>query len=620
MQLLQFSSEAVGAEEIRQGMSGAPVYHDATGRIVGMVVLLIKETGETIPCAVPIEAIADIWLPVKERLRETELLQQLLKVFQPGEWFTEKTFKSFYESLPSSRLVQYDGLGEDKPQALLEQLRGQGERVYDFVNCIRAKRPDIPLTELIDLPPVQRINFVNRKDELKEACGRYTLPYILFEAPAGYGKTELLKAIEQRHFRDDWLSIYVETSQNTVTAVDLANQVAARAGYSQDLSHLPDTRAVGYTLAGFLDDRLTSLHAPGVILLIDSIERLPEGEIDAFVNHFLFAVHSVLHEVNLRVHLAGRCVGSTWEKQAREFQFTVKPLTPFRFRYVKDTVRSLLPSHEKLDLYAAHLMHVTGGHPGCMAKIIERASVTQSIKEDFEAYLDDHREIVLSVAREIRESIPEHLRDTFDVLSVFRCYNYRLLQRIIDAGLVEYEGNADSLEKELTAIYLVKRKRGLIRDEIVRRLLALRLRWEFPDRFLELCQAARQIYEQDLQRLTTHQPEIAIEGMYQELQLGYYQGKQTPEARQALRDTFLAADGILRRYLDLLTFGRDPLDVPSIRASFRDLLKDAESNWEFRFAVDFFLRGENQYGNEPYEEMLAQVGRFFAQEGDSPHE
>ncbi|MEA3339152.1 MAG: trypsin-like peptidase domain-containing protein, partial [Chloroflexota bacterium] len=370
MQLLQFSSEAVGAEEIRQGMSGAPVYHDATGQVVGMVVLLIKETGETIPCAVPIEAIADIWLPVKERLRETELLQQLLKVFQPGEWFTAKTFKSFYESLPSSRLVKYDELGEDKPQALLEQLRGQRERVYDFVNCIRAKRPDIPLTELIDLPPVQRINFVNRKDELEETCERYALPYILFEAPAGYGKTELLKAIEQRHFRDDWLSIYVETSQNTVTAVDLANQVAARAGYSQDLSHLPDTRAVGYTLAGFLDDRLTSLHAPGVILLIDSIERLPEGEIDAFVNHFLFAVHSVLHKVNLRVHLAGRYIGSTWEKRAREFQFTVKPLTPFHFRYVKDTVRSLLPSQEKLDLYAAHLMHVTGGHPGCMAKII----------------------------------------------------------------------------------------------------------------------------------------------------------------------------------------------------------------------------------------------------------
>jgi len=267
IQLLHLASEAMGAEEIRQGMSGAPVYHEATEQIVGMIALRTKQQGETIPCAIPTEVIANVWHPVQDRLRETELLQQLSNVLRLGEWFTEKAFKSLYESLPFLDLAKYDALGEDKPQALLEQLRGQ-ERVYNFINCIRGKRPDIPLAKLIELPPVHRINFVNREDELKDACGRYALPYILFEAPAGYGKTELLRAIEQQHFQAGWLCIYVETPQNVVSAVDLTNQVAMQAGYPKDLSHLPDTRAVGYTLAGFLEDRLTSLNASGVILLV----------------------------------------------------------------------------------------------------------------------------------------------------------------------------------------------------------------------------------------------------------------------------------------------------------------------------------------------------------------
>jgi hypothetical protein len=607
--LLQLTSEAVGAEQVRRGMSGAPVVQESAGQIVGLVALRFKEIGETVPCAIPIEEVAEVWLPLRSRLRETDLLQQLReKVLTIGEnaWFTRRTFKSFYETLPLPGLRRYDELGEEKPEALVEQMVGRG-LVYDFINCLRFKRPDIPLTQLIDLPPVHRVNFVNREEELKDACGRYPLPYILFDAPAGYGKTELLKAIEQRHFRDGWPSIYVETPQGTNTAIGLADYLAKQMGYYDSLSHLPDIRAMGYALAGFLRKRLDSLDIPGLILLIDSAERLSHKEVDAFVNHFLDAVEDVLRGVQLRVHIAGRYIGSSWEKRARRFTFSVRPLAPFRFKYVKESVRLLMPCQENIDLYAAYLMYVTGGHPGCMARIIETTGNVRSVKDYFETNREGHREIVLAVAHEIRDSIPKPLREAFDVLSIFRRYNYRLLGQIIDAGLIAHRGDADGLEKDLTATYLVKREGGFIQDEIVRRLLAHRLCWEEPKRFVDLCEAAKLIYEQDLERAVSRPEFIVIEGLYQELQLGYYCRDGSSAARAAFRNEFFAEDGILRRYLRRLSARPNAVDAI---ADLKTLLNSGAEDWEFRFSINFLLR-DREYNNEPYEELLAHIEDFF---------
>lgn len=605
-QLLQLGSEAIGAEEIRQGMSGGPVYCDAVEQIVGMLSLRVKEPGETIPCAIPLGEIAAIWPPIKERLLEEELLKQLPKVLR-DKYFTEESFRLFYESLPLPDRRKYDELGENKFQALIEQLRNSGE-VYDFINYMRGKHPNIPLHKLIELPPVHRINFVNREDELGDACGQFAPPYILFEAPAGYGKTELLKAIEQRHFRDGWLCIFVEVPKDVISAVDLINQLIGKAGYSENLSQLPDTKAMGYTFAGFLEKQLALSDAAGIVLLVDSVERLPEDEIDPFLNDFLFAIWSVIR--TLRIRLAGRYSGFLWQKRAKEFDLTIKSLTPFRFRYVKETVRRLLPTQEEPDLCAAHLMHITGGHPGCMAEIIQRIDSSQTAEENFRINQDNYREIVLSVANETRKSIPEKLREIFDILSVFRRYNHRLLQQIIDAGLIKYDGDAAILERALTATYLVTRKDGFIQDEIVRRLLVTKLRWEEPERFVELCEKAKQVYEQDLQTVTSRPEHIAMEGLYHELQLDYYQRDQSQTTRETLQDTFYAESGALRRYLKTLSAKPYASDI---KADLKTLLQDENRSWEFRFAVNFFLRGE-QYDNEPYKGLLRYIDDFLDQE------
>jgi hypothetical protein len=59
----------------------------------------------------------------------------------------------------------------------------------------------------------------------------------------------------------------------------------------------------------------------------------------------------------------------------------------------------------------------------------------------------------------------------------------------------------------------------------------------------------------------------------------------------------------------------DPKDVME---DFKTLLKDERRNWEFQFALNFFLRGD-QYDNEPYEEMLKQVAAFSAPKVGKSH-
>ncbi len=260
-ELLQLASERIGAEEIRQGMSGAPVYHLATEQIVGMIISRYREeriiggqqteTIEVIPLAIPIELLADI-PGVKERLWEQNLLQKLSSILHLA-WFTEQAFESFYKSLPLPKLKKYEELGQDKTKALLEQLKG--EQIYDLINWVRIKRPDIELDKKVELPPVHRINFVNREDERKEACCSYAPPYILFDAPAGYGKTELLKAIEQRYFRDGWFCIYVQIKTVGISAIDLAYKIAKRVDDETSLL-FNQIEVVGKILAGNLKKKI----------------------------------------------------------------------------------------------------------------------------------------------------------------------------------------------------------------------------------------------------------------------------------------------------------------------------------------------------------------------------
>ncbi len=194
------------------------------------------------------------------------------------------------------------------------------------------------------------------------------------------------------------------------------------------------------------------------------------------------------------------------------------------------------------------------------------------------------------------------------MLSVFRRYDFRLLKKILNSGIIKYAYGADKLERELTTGCPVRRNIGFIQDDIVRRLLSVRLQWENSELFLYLCKKAAEIYEQDLASRISGIELIVIEGIYQELRIAFYQEEQTPAARERLRQKFFSDGGILNKYLTIL--GSKP-ENHDIIANFIGLLEEEKNpDWEFQFAVNFFLRHE-QYNNEPYTMMISRVKEFF---------
>jgi len=606
-QLLHLASEAIGAEELRPGMSGGPVFCETPGQIVGMITERVRETRETIPCATPIEEITDIWPQIKERLLEEELLSQLPEILNE-KYFTEELFKLLYDNLPLSGRPKLDDLSDEKFTDLIELLRNKGQ-VYDFIRWLRIKRPDIPINTLIDLPS-HRISFVNRDYELREACERSSPPYMLFDAPARYGKTELLKAITQRHFHDNWLCIEVVLPHDIDSILDLLSLVYREADLANQLP-VSDIDIDGPILAGLLKQRVEEYSLAGVLLTIDNVDRLPEKVVGSFLNNLIPILQRKFHRLPaLRIRLAGRYVAPLWRDKSRNIKLKIITLTPFRFKYVRDTVDLLLPFQKNPETGAAHLMHITGGHPGCMAEIIRKIRPAQSSGETIEPDQASYESIVLSTARQVRRAIPETLRDAFDMLCVFRRFDSVLLEQILAFGLIDDKDDAYTLEGDLMATNLVNRKAdGYIQDEIVRRLLAIRLRKEEPEQFIELCKSAKQIYELALLELPYSEHILAMECLYQELQLGYYQGGQTLSARQDLRKDFFDDDnddGILSRYLKILSTKPHPRNL---KANLIAQLEQDDS-WEFRFAVNFFLRGET-YNNEPFDEILQRVENYL---------
>jgi hypothetical protein len=458
---LQLASQEKDKESLRPGMSGAPVYIEATRQIVGMITTR-SPYDEYHPEIIPVA------LPVEEAMKHCPLLKN--------------------------------------------------------------------------------VGFVNREQERNEARGvneyKYTSRCILFDAPARYGKSELLRVIEGDHHDDNWYCIVVETKPDTDDAIALVRQIIETL----------DVKPSGKSLEVLYIQFITALQVcvkkehehrngfNGIALFIDDVENLSREYIYPFLLSFLVPFLDETDLGSIRVRMAGSHVGGNWESEARHAGLRLKviPLSPFRFEYVHNTVLTYRPTQVSSELLAAHIMHITGGHPGCMRTLIDEAVDKMDIEEQFSLnrQKDYYNRVVRDIAHEVHHTIPESLRRTFDNLCVFRRYDLDILRRMESSGYIQQP--LHTLIPDLMNTYLIDRNldNGFYGDNIVRRLLMLRLYWEEYDYFLELCQIAKQIYQEAQSQIPSHNRAlITIECLYQELQLAYYSSNPSVEARRALSTT-----------------------------------------------------------------------------------
>lgn len=375
------------------------------------------------------------------------------------------------------------------------------------------------------------IEFVNREDSLRNITRTHSAHFMLLSAPTGYGKTRLLNQVESQ-IGDEFYCLNLKLDRHINHSVlSIAKEILASIeNISPQLSSTINPSRLGGAVG------LKILHALGkqgkskVLLIIDVLEALNSKHVEPFLKDFLPAIVKVINQhhtqINLRIILSGRYI-SNWELIASPIlSLEPEPLNPFDFNAVYQTVSKFNATHEIkmndgfLMPFASQLMIMTGGHPGCMAEILNSGDYgmpIEGIKENEDTYF---KEIILPVIKKIESDISKDLKPIFDRVSPLRRFNTRLLQFLIEKGLLEWHEQVGILEDKLLQTYLVKNDQGFCKDEITRRLFAIRLRRDNLADYLCICREAVAFYKEQLDKLDAFQPHvISVEILFLHLQI-----------------------------------------------------------------------------------------------------
>jgi hypothetical protein len=573
----------------------------------------------------------------KSELLSAKLSQRLVKVLSTCDAFEsnrqlravfgDARLSPWRDNLPqtdelSSRVTQTIGYLQDKwntgqENALCLLLRVLRDRTDQRDNRHRE------LTELIQrlacegLPPP--IPFINREDEIRVLLDSH-VPYYLVDAPAGYGKTALLKRLKSHFEERGWLCAYAAVKEHS-TLVEVVTSLADDLGATNFLNRaLLPVQRLGIALVRCWGARV--LNITGVILLIDFDKKPAPALFKEIVEKLIPVTQDNLKILNFfrdgvkfRVILTGRhLVG---RKEVRTDKLRLQPvlLKPFDYVVIRESARQYLTNHadDTVSQIAAHLIYLTGGHPGCVARALEMYRDSGLSPDLFvEFYSQDIcKNIVAPAINAIIKGFPESFPDfrsvVFERFGVLRYADHVILDYIAQDELSNIEGGY-ALEAKLLATYLFKRSGRLIHSDAIRRLLVIQLRQESPHKFQKLCHWAQSMCENRLYDPRVQAPEKwAVEYLFQALQQ-YAAHIQDKKQREVARSTFFGEH--LPKSLHLLTQARN-LPSQVLQEEINFLTYAMQSDWEFQFVVNYYLR-DTRYTNIPYRQLKAQIDRFLA--------
>ncbi len=543
---------------------------------------------------------------------EAKLRERLLQILE--ERFDEPELRRIAFSILGGG--SYDNLrGESKPEkalSLLEHVEFRG-RADELIAYIKEFRPDIDLQGITTEKRPAEIEFMNRVSEVQLITNLYSPSYLLISAPLGYGKTRLLEIVKIQFQSQGWFCIHCILQKNSdYTPKDLICVILQELGTNIeeiDFERFVTPKEYGYLIAEWLVKRLNQLEIYGVLLLLDQVEALEEEVASQFLNEVIPGLNRGLRSAGyldqLKVILSG-CYVSHWE-QLSKIPLGLMPVTPFNFPVVQQTVQRFMSNAkaalpiESIQEIAAHIMYLTGGHPGCMVKLLKGFPVGWPAHEYFIGQEDQHyTKIVEPVINDARQHIPENLEHIFDTLSVVRQFNSRFLRHLMDNRLIRWSKSEYELEDELTRTHMVTRTDGFLHDAITQRLFSIRLRNSEPDYFIAVCEEAIAFYEKSLQDSGINRPDIlAVELLFQKLQYIHY--KQQGGKEELLN----AVPGVMEK----LTRGRDS------REMVRNCLELLKKDWEFLFSFNYLLRNGIYDNESPYDELLKSVAEFLSENG-----
>jgi hypothetical protein len=523
---------------------------------------------------------------------------------------------------------------DEKCISFIEELHRK-DKEDKLLEVIADRRPDIDLSpfnivpdpplEIEEPQPTKFLPFANREEEWKKIVLYPGGQYYLFDAPAGYGKTALLKKLYEEFIDRGWFCAYVVSKEESEDSLTLSNiferlvqQLEIRPKIYSD-----DPRRTSLEISKAIVEKREN--EPGVALLFD-IDHAPQ---DDFMPVLKIIVETIIPSIweglmrnsdffrltpkNYRVAVAGRYIATRVKEFNFTYNFDATQLKPLDYRVAQDIctpyVGNRLLDQAERDDFAAHLLFHSSGHPRCMARILQEFEQCAYPPSDF---FEFHREkIEKTVSQEIswvKQSIVPSLQEAFENLCIYRRFDYALLQQLLEVPNLIWPGLAEDkydLARKLKQTYLVDwtgENYQHLSDDITRRLLLLHRIDNDPDRFIYDCEQAKQFCTERLQDSSECRPFWALEVLAEYFQAHIMQIDEL-QKRRNLRQDFFETE--LPHVLQLLIKGQHP------RVQYEPLKLILAQDWELQFIVNYYLRDDN-YNKEPYKEMSQRIDQFFA--------
>jgi hypothetical protein len=412
--------------------------------------------------------------------------------------------------------LDYDDLpGEGKANKARELISflERRDRIAALLEIGPQVRPDIAWDEIAGgfAPEPSLADFVNRENELHklnvERLRASRSPYVLINAPAGYGKSYLLQNLahivrSDSALCDEWNIRLVDLSPETDDQIGLI--VRSITGLRRELSRTAATQNGPDTAIAFVRDHIVQKLAPplaagrrALLLIFDGVERLETGS--------RAWLYTLLHElrqrtclgqqeiITVRVIFAGREVETFWGGYERAYP---KPPVPQRFTlspFDEHPIQTLIWKRaeavqialddQTVAQIADQVGYLGGGHPGVICSLVnDLASQSFAIGPVADYFLAcrEHmvRTYLSSVAGELAEGLEAGVGQAVQILSVFRRVNANTVQALVQTGLLPPATNEVGLLGDIQRAHLLAGpgiREPFYRDHLMRRIWALNM-------------------------------------------------------------------------------------------------------------------------------------------------
>ncbi|RLB02574.1 MAG: hypothetical protein DRG59_12565, partial [Deltaproteobacteria bacterium] len=467
----------------------------------------------------------------------------------------------------------------------------------------------------------KKIPFTNREIEIDRVVADYAPAYYLIDAPTGYGKTEFLKKVQSKFDENHWVSAIVTCDE--LTHPDNVADLVAEA-FSVDLPNFAGFSS-GVRLGSALQKKFGKLDEgfSGVVLLVD-MDKKPSAEVIKELLQVVKSARELFGELSFftkghnrfRMVIAGRSLANLKAIRNSTLPFSVLKLSPFSYEVIKravDNARNSIDEKHRNNL-SAHLFYATGGHPLCITKILKNYTNLPMLSTMFSEEQDMNiwNDIVKKVSEDVKHDFyryPPELGVFSDWLGIFRYLDYYILKRLLLKSDLKISMDEYDFADSLTSTYMLDWDERVLKDDIARRLLAIGLRHTNKD-FEKNCKEAQRICSDRLLLQNTHAPEKwFIEYLFQSLQMNakiVFDKKK----RTMLREQFF--DGHLIKAWELFS-SRCVINRGDIIVERRALANALESDWEFRFTVNYYLREDacDETQGQPFNLLCKRVDAFF---------